>query len=235
MTRAELAVQDLIGAEVATRLGFDRIELCSALRLGGLTPPVGLIEAAVEIFSGVHVLIRPRAGGFQYTQAEVELMLREIRFAVAAGAAGVVVGVLDDDGMPDLRVLPRLVEAADGREVTFHRAIDVSRDPRGAARSLLGRGVRRILTSGGAPSADEGRGVLVDLVGICGAEIEVQAGAGINPGNVAAIARTGVAAVHFSASRYIDSAPAGRGGIDFGGHDTVDQGLAEATLAALRR
>src|SRR5699024_7577546 len=166
----------------AARLKFDRIELCSALNLGGLTPSVGLIEAASEIFAQVHVLIRPRAGGFQYTRAEVELMLRDAHRALSAGAAGVVVGVLDDDVMPDLRVLSRFVEVVGDREVTFHRAIDVSADPREAARSLLGCGVRRILTSGGAPSADEGRKVLGDLVEICGAEIEVQAGAGINPG-----------------------------------------------------
>lgn len=253
----ELAVQDARGAEIARALGADRIELCSALALGGLTPSRGLIERAIEVGPPVHVLIRPRAGGFVYTRQEVETILADIRHAREAGAAGVVVGALTPAGAPDLEVLERCVAvargcvatqgyaaapegaAAAGIEVTFHRAIDVSADIRRSAELLRGRGVHRILTSGGAATAFAGREVLADLVKTCGNEVEVQAGAGITPSNVRAVAATGAAAVHFSATRgahpapILDEGTRGSGGVDFGTYATIDADLAAQTIAAL--
>lgn len=231
MTDIELAVQDTAGVAVAAALGVTRIELCSALSLGGLTPSVGLISAASARVP-THVLIRPRAGHFTYTPEEIDLIVADIRAAVGAGAHGVVVGALDPSGMPDLAALEKFVLAAEGTEVTFHRAIDVATDMRAAAASLKSTGVTRILTSGGAPSAYEGREMLAELVEICGEEIQVQAGAGINPSNVKEIAATGVAAVHFSAKQEIMAEPTS--GVDFGGYETVDGELAAATVAALR-
>src|SRR5690625_3765207 len=101
MTAVEIAVQDAAGAKVARELGADRIELCSALALGGLTPSRGLIDVALEVCPQVHVLIRPRAGGFVYSRGELELMRRDIRAAIASGAAGIVVGALTDEGAVD--------------------------------------------------------------------------------------------------------------------------------------
>lgn len=233
MTAVEIAVQDAAGAKVARELDADRIELCSALALGGLTPSRGLIDVALEVGPEVHVLIRPRAGGFVYCRAELELMRRDIRAATASGAAGVVVGALTEVGTVDGEAVDSFVEAAGGAEVTFHRAIDVAADIFAAAQSLVGRGVRRILTSGGAVSADAGRGVLTELVHRYGARVQIQAGAGIGPDNARRVADTGVAAVHFSATRSI-GAPAPAGAVDFGGFDTIDADLAGATIRALR-
>lgn len=236
VTGIELAVQDVAGARIAKELGANRIELCSALSLGGLTPSAGLIEQAVAVGPPVHTLIRPRAGGFVYSEQEIDLLLIDVHRAVAAGSTGVVVGVLDETGMPDLHVLARCIDAAGGAEVTFHRAIDVSADILGATSMLRGTGIARILTSGGAESAFEGRETLERLVNLCGAEIQIQAGAGITPKNVRAVADTGVAAVHFSAKRAVvahtERTELSRA--SFGGYETTDAGLAAATIAALR-
>src|SRR5699024_6191342 len=177
-----------------------------------------------------------RAGGFVYSKQEVDLLLADVRHAVAAGSAGVVVGVLDETGMPDLGVLARCIEAADGAEVTFHRAIDVTADIFSAASMLHGTGIARILTSGGAESAYDGRKGLERLVNVCGSEIQVQAGAAITPENVRAIAATGVAAVHFSARRAVAARTEQPGSteVSFGGYETTDAALAAVTIAALR-
>lgn len=231
MTDVELAVQDPAGIRAAADLGVTRIELCSALAMGGLTPSAGLISAASARVP-THVLVRPRAGHFTYTPEEIDLILADIHAAVGAGAHGVVVGALSPSGMPDLAALEKFILAAEGVEVTFHRAIDVAADLHIAAESLRGTGVKRILTSGGAPSAYEGREALAELVEICGGEIQVQAGAGINPSNVKQIVATGVAGVHFSAKQVVSTDPTN--GVDFGGYETVDGELAAATVAALR-
>lgn len=157
-TILEIAVQDVSGAVAAVRAGAQRLELCTALAAtGGVTPGVGLLEAVVEAVprTGVHVLVRPRPGGFVYAPDEVAVQVREVRAAVRAGASGVVVGALTADGRVDEGVLERLVAAADGVEVTFHRAFDVlapSSPALSAALEVLARhGVTRVLTSGVRP------------------------------------------------------------------------------------
>lgn len=238
----ELAVQDAAGVRVAAEVGADRVELCSALDLGGLTPSIGLVESAVVAAAdaglpgGVHVLIRPRPGNFEFDEHEVSVMLRDVRSVITAGAAGVVIGALTEAGAVDRRTLERLVDAAEGAvEVTFHRAIDVSADSRAAVEALIGRGVTRVLTSGRAPTAPLGVGMLELLAECYGEDVQIMAGAGITPGNVRAIADTGVAAVHFSAKRTGSAdVPAAPRGVDFGGYDTTDPALAAATIAALR-
>ena len=128
MTLLEIAVQDVAGAVVSADLGADRLELCAALAAtGGLTPSIGLLDAVVAALPsrvGVHVLVRPRAGSFVYTADELDVQVRDVRAAVRSGAAGVVVGALTATGTVDRGAVVRLVEAADGREVTFHRALD---------------------------------------------------------------------------------------------------------------
>src|SRR5699024_3122399 len=126
----ELAVQDVAGTRIAADVGAGRVELGSALGVGGLTPSLGVIERAVAVGSdrgvGVHVLIRPRAGDFVFGRDEVAVMVADVRHAVGAGAAGVVIGALTPTGEVDLPIVDALVEAAGDAEVTFHRAIDVS-------------------------------------------------------------------------------------------------------------
>ena len=125
-----------------------RVELTQGLRLGGLTPSAGLIEDAVALSAGrggfVHALIRPRGGGFVYDADEVGTMVRDIRAAARLGAAGVVVGALTEDARLDLDTLERFVDAAEGLDVTVHRAVDASADPIAAVVELATLPVRRV-------------------------------------------------------------------------------------------
>lgn len=206
MTTLELAVQDEHGIDVAVRLGVDRIELCSALPLGGVTPSMGLIEAAVDALpSGggsrpvpVHVLVRPRPGGFEYTPAEVATTIRDVRHAIAAGAAGVVIGGLRD-GHIDSALVDRVVTAAGDAEVTFHRAFDLLADPVQGITELIGLGVRRILTAGCPTVVADGLPGLRRLVTAAAGRLQIQAGGGVTPSLIPALVATGVPAVHASA------------------------------------
>src|SRR5699024_6518193 len=120
----EIAVQDVEGARVAAAHGADRLELCQALALGGLSPSRGLMAWVAALGVPFRPLIRPRAGGYRYTAAEVEVMVADIQTAVECGAAGVVVGALTDDGL-DQATLRTLADAAAGRPVLIHRCVDV--------------------------------------------------------------------------------------------------------------
>ncbi|GAA2691988.1 copper homeostasis protein CutC [Actinoplanes palleronii] len=239
MVAFELAIQDTGGIAVAARLGVDRVELCSALALGGVTPSQALIEAAVG-FPGmppVHVLIRPRAGGFDYPADEAALMVREVRHAVAAGAAGVVVGGLRD-GRVDTGLIARTVEAAGGAAVTFHRAFDGLADPAAGLDVLAGLGVCRILTAGGPGTVAGGLAGLAALVRAAAGRIEIMAGGGVRPELVAGLVGTGVAAVHASAKRIVpdpvavELGAAARAGAT--GREGTDEQLAGLILDAVR-
>ncbi|QGH70861.1 copper homeostasis protein CutC [Pseudactinotalea sp. HY158] len=236
-TAIELAVQDVAGTLVAAEVGADRVELGSALGVGGLTPSRGVIEAAVAAGAPhgveVHVLIRPRAGDFVFTPAETAVMIADVRHAVAAGAAGVVIGALTPTGEVDLPAVDALVAAADGAEVTFHRAIDVSGNLFEVADTLLGHGITRVLTSGGALLAADGTAVLSELVDRLAGRMQVMAGSGINPGNVAAVAATGVDAVHFSAKEIVAGDALALGSADDGGYERTDPLLARRVVDAL--
>lgn len=233
MVDIEIVAQDVRGAQIAKAVGADRIELCVGLSVGGLTPSIALIEQAVHNGPDVHVLIRPRPGGFVYSDEEKAIILADVKAAMSAGAKGVVIGSLTEEALPDLDFVARCRQIVGDDEVTFHRAIDVSADVTAAARVLADAEVDRILTSGGAPSAFEGRTRLTDLMREFGERIQIQAGAGISPTNVADIAATGVAAVHFSGSTPVAGNPP-PGGVDFGGYTTTDQQLVEETIAVLR-
>jgi copper homeostasis protein len=233
--RVELSTDTVDGAVAADRLGADRIELCSAGALGGLTPGPGLLAAVLSRcrHSEVHVLIRPREGNFRYSVSEVDAMVADVRYAVSAGATGVVVGALTREGDPDTVVLAELLEAAQGLSVTFHRAVDVCRDPLAAVESLAGFGLRRVLTSGGAARAEDGVGMLARMVEVAGARLSVMACGGIRPHNALAIVRaTGVADLH-AAPRRPAGSPTGAA-VDFGTHAELAVELAEELLAAVR-
>lgn len=233
----ELAVQDAAGTQIAGEVGASRVELCSALGMGGLTPSTGVIQACVDAAApmgiDVHVLIRPRAGGFVFTAAEAAVMHADVRHAIAAGAAGVVIGALTPQGGVDTRITADLVAAAGGRDVTFHRAIDLAADPVPLARTLLDFGITRILTSGGAPTAAAGARALTRLVHAVRGRIQIMAGAGITPETIAAVAATGVDAVHFSAKETIPGDQLALGAADHGGYDRTDADLARRIVAAL--
>ncbi|GEL99405.1 copper homeostasis protein CutC [Cellulomonas terrae] len=237
MTLLEIAVQDLAGAVQAARLGADRLELCAALAsTGGLTPSIGLLDAVVAALPahvGVHVLVRPRAGSFVYTADEVDVQVRDVRAAVRAGAAGVVVGALTPVGSVDRSAVLRLVEAADGREVTFHRALDVVPSLEPALEDLVGLGVVRVLTSGGAPRSIDGLDRLAAAVAHAAGRLQVMAGGGVRPADIPALVGTGVDAVHLSASRHVDESGGPGGGAS--GYTTTDPALVSAAVAALGR
>jgi copper homeostasis protein CutC len=202
----EVCVDDIDGFREALAGGAGRVELCSALALGGLTPSAALISTAVRAAVPVHVLIRPRAGDFIYNASEAALIEADIRAAVAAGAAGVVIGASRVDAQLDTALLERLVgiarEAAERRgrpvAVTLHRAFDLCADPGAALETAIGLGFERVLTSGGAESALAGREMLAALVSRARWRIKILAAGGIGPENVAVILATGVDEIHAS-------------------------------------
>lgn len=194
--RVEISVDTLAGAVAVDALGADRIELCAAAGDGGLTPSHGLVAAVLRrCRTPVHVLVRPRGGDFAYTAGEIDAMVADVAHAVELGAAGVVSGVLAEDGRVH-GATSDLVAAAGDREFTFHRAIDVCADPLAAVDVLGGFGVCRVLTSGGAPTAVAGAGVIAELVSRAPG-IAVMAGGGVRPDNVLELVRaTGVRDIH---------------------------------------
>ncbi|WP_025157346.1 copper homeostasis protein CutC [Leifsonia aquatica] len=233
----EIAVQDAPGVRIALAEGADRVELCSALGLGGLTPSAGLLRSAVELAESasrprfVHVLVRPRGGGFVYAEDELATMLADVRFAREAGAGGVVVGALDDRGALDLPAIERLVAAADGLEVTFHRALDIVADPATAVATLASLGVTRVLTSGGAPRSIDGAAVLAGLVARAAGRVQIMAGGGVRVDDIPALVTAGVDAVHLSARDTVHGAPSGPGGGDTA-YDITDPSVVHAAVAA---
>ena len=184
--------------------GAQRIELCQALSLDGLTPSIGLLRTVRERYPDlrIHVLVRSVEGPFVYSEAEVVMMERDVREAVRAGADAVVVGALTVDGDIDIDATRRWVAAADGRPVTFHRAFDRCRDPRTALEQLIELGVARVLTSGQAPTAEAGISLLCDLVRQSAGRIIILPGGGVNRYNARYILdATGATEIHGSASR----------------------------------
>lgn len=201
----EVCVDGVTGAIAAQSGGAHRLELCQTLSVGGTTPSVGLMrstKASVDL--PVHVLIRPRAGDFHFDTAEFDVMRRDIEAAGESGAEGVVIGSLETDGGPDVERTARLVEDARPMSVTFHRAFDVVPDADAALEGLICLGIDRVLTSGQASSAWEGRGLLRHLVDAAGGRIVIMPGAGIDETHVGElIHETGVQEVHFSARREV--------------------------------
>lgn len=204
--KCELSVDTLAGVVAAQRIGCDRIELCTAALDGGLTPSHGLITEAVSQSPDLHVLIRPRGGDFTYTTTEIDAMIADAAHAVELGAAGVVSGVLTTDGRVDKAATAALVDVAN--EFTFHRAIDVCADPLAALEVLRDLGIRRVLTSGAAPTASAGAGLIAELVRRAGPDLTVMAGGGVRPDNVLALLRaTGVQDVHAAPRRPVPGRP----------------------------
>jgi copper homeostasis protein len=199
--RLEICCGSLEDARAAEEGGADRIELCSALCLGGLTPSLGtILEVEARVALPVMVMIRPRAAGFHYRDSEIAVMERDVEAALEAGAEGVVLGALRADGSVDESACRRLRSAAPGREAVFHRAFDVTPDPFRALEQLIDLGFTRVLTSGGGASALEGSASLRRLVDAARGRIEILPVGGIRGHNVQAIVdATGCRQVHLSA------------------------------------
>ncbi|WP_345812600.1 copper homeostasis protein CutC [Paraburkholderia sp. PREW-6R] len=197
----EVIATTVADARTAAQAGANRLELVTAMGEGGLTPSVGLIEtvvAAVDI--PVNLIVRPHSRSFVYDADDYNVMLRDVRAAKRAGANGVVVGMLTGDGRIDREGLGRVIEAADGLAITFHRAFDEARDLREALDVLLGLdAITSVLTSGGKPSVLEARDMIGALVRqASGSNCTVLAGAGLTVDAVAGFVHdTRVQAVHF--------------------------------------
>lgn len=196
----EIVAYSYASALAAHAGGADRVELCENSAEGGTTPSLGTIEATRALPGlKLHVMIRPRGGDFLYTDAEFRIMLRDIAVAKAAGADGVVIGILKPDATIDLERTRLLVQAAAGMAVTFHRAFDWAADPSAALEAVIAAGCHRILTSGQAPNALAGADLIARLVRQAGDRCTILAGGGVNESNVAELVRrTGVREVHGS-------------------------------------
>lgn len=232
----EIAVQDAAGARAAIAAGADRVELCQALGVGGLTPSIGLIDAVCAAIGAerVNVLVRPRGGGFVYDAEEIALVASDVRACVARGVGGVVVGALDAHGRVDRDALRRWQDAAGPAALAFHRAIDASPFPDDVLDVLVAESVDRVLTSGGAARSIEGVDRLEHYVRRAGASVEIMAGGGVAPQDIPALLRAGVGAVHLSArGRSTSSSSSGPGG-GADGHDVTDASVVAAAVAAAR-
>jgi copper homeostasis protein len=194
----EAAVESADQAAFAVRDGADRLEVCDFSVEGGRTP----LEAAVrtvraEVTCPLHLLIRPRGGGFHYAEPELRVIERQIDEAKQLGAHAVVLGVLRADRRTDRIALARLIGRSRPLEVVFHRAIDLCPDPVAEVEVLLTLGVDRVLTSGGAAVALEGAKVIRRMVEVAGQSLTVMAGGGVRARNVRELVeRTGVSEVH---------------------------------------
>ncbi len=203
----EICIDSVAGCEAAIGGGADRIELCGALLVGGLTPPAGLVALVVERARAagvrVHAMVRPRAGDFTYDHDEVATAIADARALVAAGVDGLVFGAVRGgaiDGAVTLAWLDAVRTMRPDIDLTLHRAVDLLPDPVAAVDAAVSLGFHRILTSGGAVSAVDGAATIAAMRAAAGDRIVVMPGAGVKPANVAnLLATTGAREVHASA------------------------------------
>ena len=195
------SVDEALAAEDA---GADRIELCSALPVGGLTPSLGLAERVVSAVNiPVVVMLRGREGGFSISDAEFDTMISDLAHLRGVGIAGLVFAVLTPAGELDQGRCRSLVEAAGSAQTVFHRAFDGMSSRLEVLEALIEIGFTRLLTSGGAKTAPEGAAEIAELVKRAAGRIEILPGGGVRPANVRSlIAQTGVDQVHFSARNF---------------------------------
>lgn len=223
LSNLEICCGDLYSVRAAREGGADRVELCTGLAEGGMTPSLGLIREALRVAGDrmkVNVLIRPRPGDFCYSDDERRQILEDVRLIVeqCPGVNALVFGALTLDGDIDKELCREFMEAAGGKQTTFHRAFDLCRDPSQGLEDIIGLGFDRILTSGCASSALEGAETLRKLNSLAAGRIILLGGAGVSSANASEILRrTGLTELHASARKPLPSAMRFR-------HDGVSMG-----------
>lgn len=210
------SAEDVMQAKLA---GAHRVELNSCLFLGGLTPSIGSMIAAKKTGIEIMAMVRPREGGFCYTDAEFETMLLDAEALIKAGADGIVFGILNADGTVDVKRCAELIRVVGFKQSVFHRAIDVVPDWKSALDTLMELGISRVLTSGRAPSAVDGIETIKQMIGYADGRIGILPGAGIRLTNVQdLIEKTGATEVHASLKKTAyDRSAAANPSIHFGG------------------
>ena len=207
MRTVEVCCSSLSEVREAVAGGARRVELCAAITCGGVTPSHATIkcitEAALDI--DINVLIRPREGGFHYSDEEVDVMCHDIEFCRRMGVHGVVIGALTQDGEIDIEACRRMVKAASDLSITFHRAFDVCVEPLQALEQIIALGCDRLLTSGQKPSAEQGAERIAELISHAAGRIIIMPGAGITPQNIAYIEQK-TAATEFHSTAAVDDA-----------------------------
>ncbi|MEZ4857442.1 MAG: copper homeostasis protein CutC [Flavobacteriaceae bacterium] len=201
----EICANSFESALAAQKAGAHRIELCTELSMGGITPSFGLLEKIrSELTIPVYVLIRPRSGNFTYTKNEIDVMLKDIEHCKKKGVTGIVSGALTMENEIDIVTTSQLFEASTGLDFTFHRAFDWCHDPKASLKTLQQMGVKRILSSGQKPTALEGLALLKELQHLS-KSIEIMPGGGITVENVLAFKEAGFNEIHASASHKIQT------------------------------
>lgn len=200
MYKIEVCANSVESCVQARDGGAFRVELCAGIPEGGTTPSAGAIMKARQVENiKLHVIIRPRAGDFLYSEDEIEIMIHDIKVAKDLGADGVVFGCLDKDGNIDIAAMKRLMDASKGMSVTFHRAFDVCKDPFEALEKVIELGCERVLTSGQKPTAEKGADMIRKLVEAAKERIIIMPGCGVNESNVVELAKvTGAKEFHMS-------------------------------------
>jgi copper homeostasis protein len=234
----EVAIASVVDAVTAQSSGADRVEVNSALHLGGLTPSLGLvIEVRRAIALPLIVMARPRQAGFCYSDEEFRVVQRDIDLLLGHGADGIAFGVLSASGEVDRGRCEQLVRQIGERQAVFHRAFDVTPDPSLALEQLVDLGVRRIMTSGQEENAVKGTSRIAELTHRAAGRIEVLPAGGINPFTVAdVLARTGCDQVHASLrTRREDCSTMARPQVRFGDAGAPEDRFDATSEAAVRR
>lgn len=230
----EVCVDSPAGLTEAVAGGADRIELCAALEVGGLTPSPGLMRLAAGCGLPVHAMIRPGPGGFRVSDRDLEVMEADIAAVRAAGLAGVVFGASFADGRLDGAALARLAEAARGLDLTLHRAFDLVPDVEEAVETLVSLGFDRILTSGGVPRAVDGIDRLARSFAAARGRIIIMPGSGVGPAALPVLRRLPLREIHASCARPAEATGAERAlGFAGPGFRRTDRALVAALRAAL--
>lgn len=233
MIKLELCTDNLEGVLAAGKFQLNRVELCSALELGGLTPNLGLVKACVAANCvDIHAMLRPRGGGFVYTSEEVKIIKSDLKTFAEAGVSGVVFGILNEDTTISKanKMLCDLAKSY-GLESTFHRAFDFVQNKNDAVRQLIDFDFTRILTSGGASKAIKGLEIIKELQMTFGKQIQIVAGSGVNADNALIFKKAGIQQLHFTARRTVIKR---KDNFGFGAEFNVDEAKIETIIKSVQ-